>query len=45
MQIFGNHSRDLLIPTSLQKLTIDAKRHAAEVQELNAYDSDVGELI
>jgi fatty acid synthase len=45
MKIFGENSRDLLVPTSLQKLTIDAKRHASEAQELNAKNSEVGELV
>jgi fatty acid synthase len=45
MKIFGKDSQDLVAPTSLQKLTIDAKRHAAEVQELNAKNSEVGELV
>jgi fatty acid synthase len=45
MKIFEVNSRDLLVPTSLQKLTIDTKRHAAEVQELNAKNSEVGELV
>jgi fatty acid synthase len=45
MKIFENDSRDLSVPTSLQKLTIDAKRHASEVQELNAKNSEVGELV
>jgi fatty acid synthase len=40
MKIFEKDSRDLSLPTSLQKLTIDPKRHATEVQELN-----VGELV
>jgi hypothetical protein len=45
MKIFGKDSRDLLVPTSLQKLTIDTKRHASEVQELNAKNNEVGELV
>jgi fatty acid synthase len=45
MKIFEKNSRDLLLPTSIQKLTIDTKQHAAEVQELNAKNSDVGELV
>jgi hypothetical protein len=38
-------SRDLLVPTSLQKLTIDPKWHAAQVQELTAKNNEVGELV
>jgi hypothetical protein len=34
-----------MVPVSLQKLTIDPKRHAAEVQELTAKSSEVGELV
>jgi fatty acid synthase len=45
MKLFEKDSRDLLVPTSLQKLTIDAKLHAAEVQELNAKNNEVGELV
>jgi fatty acid synthase len=45
MKIFWKDSRDVLVPTSLQKLTIDAKRHAAEVQELNPNNNEVGELV
>jgi hypothetical protein len=45
ISIFQDHSRDLSVPTSLQKLTIDAKRHAAEVQELDGRNKNVGEFI
>jgi hypothetical protein len=45
MTLFQVDSGDLLVPTSLQKLTIDAKQHAAEVQELNANNSEVGALV
>jgi fatty acid synthase len=45
MALFQEDSRDLLVPTSLQKLTIDAKRHSAEVQELNVNNSEVGALV
>jgi hypothetical protein len=45
MKLFEEYSRDLSVPTSFQKLTIDTKRHAAEVQELNAKNSDVGKLV
>jgi hypothetical protein len=42
---FQEDSRDLLVPTSLQKLTIDPKWHAAQVQELAAKSNEVGELL
>jgi hypothetical protein len=38
-------SRDLLVPTSVRKLTIDPKWHAAQVQELTAKNNEVGELV
>ncbi|PNF18945.1 hypothetical protein B7P43_G14906, partial [Cryptotermes secundus] len=41
MKLFEKDSRDILLPTSLQKLTIDPKQHAAEVQELNNKKSEV----
>ncbi|PNF15064.1 hypothetical protein B7P43_G16762, partial [Cryptotermes secundus] len=41
MKIFGKDSRDLSLPTSLQKLTIDPKQHAAEVQKLSSKNSEV----
>jgi hypothetical protein len=43
--LFQDHSRDLSVPISLQKLAIDAKRHAAEVQELDGTNKNVGELV
>jgi fatty acid synthase len=45
IKLFEKDSRDLSLPTSLQKLTIDAKQHAAEVQELNSNNNNVGELV
>jgi hypothetical protein len=45
MKNFEKDSRDLSLPTSLQKLTIDPKQHAAKVQELKAENSDVGKLV
>jgi hypothetical protein len=45
MLLFQEDSRDLLVPTSLQKLTIDPKRHDAQVQELSAKNNEVGELV
>jgi hypothetical protein len=42
--VFQDHSRALSVPTSLQKLVIDVKRHAAEVQELGGTNKNIGDL-
>jgi fatty acid synthase len=45
IKILQKESRDLFIPTFIQKLTIDAKRHAADVRELDTKNEDIGELV
>jgi hypothetical protein len=45
MKHFQEDSRDLFFPTSIQKLTIDPKWHAAQVQELTAKNNEVGEFV
>jgi fatty acid synthase len=45
MTLIQEDSQDLLVPTSLQKLTIDPKWHASQVQELAAKSNEVGELV
>jgi hypothetical protein len=45
MKTFGIDSRELLVQTSLQKLTIDTKWHADEVKELNIKNNEFGELV
>jgi hypothetical protein len=43
--LLQDHSQDLLLPTSLQKLAIDAKWHAAEVQNLDGKNKNVRGLV
>lgn len=45
MKFLDSLSRDLLVPITLQKLTIDTTRHTAEVQKLGAKNEDFGELV
>jgi hypothetical protein len=44
IKILQEDSRGLFVPTYIQKFTIDAKRHAADVQEVDTKSKDVGEL-
>jgi hypothetical protein len=43
-QIFHSDTRNLFVPTSIQKLTIDVKRHAACLQELGDITGELGEI-
>jgi fatty acid synthase len=45
IKILQEDSRGLFVPTFIQKLTIDAKRHAADVYELDTKNEDIGELV
>jgi hypothetical protein len=45
MTFLESLSRDLLVPIALQKLTVDTKRHTAEVQKLDVNNKDFGELV
>jgi fatty acid synthase len=44
LKILREESRGLFVPTYIRKLTIDAKRHTAEVQDIDTNTKDVGEL-
>lgn len=43
-QIFHTDTRSLLVPTGIQKLTIDVKRHAACLEEMGSDTEEQGEI-
>jgi hypothetical protein len=43
MDILSEDTRGLFVPTALEKLTVDPKKHVAELQALTVEDEDVGE--
>jgi fatty acid synthase len=45
MHVLSEDTRGLFVPTSIEKLTIDTKKHVAYLQALAAGNEDVGECL
>jgi hypothetical protein len=43
-QVFHSDTRNLFVPTAIQKLTIDVKRHTACLRELGTDTEELGEI-
>jgi fatty acid synthase len=45
MNILSEDTRGLFVPTSLEKLTIDTKKHVTEIQALTVENEEAGECL